>query len=289
VRLTLITGSTGFIGRHLVDRLSKEGRGLVSLSKSPSDNTIAVDLTCNLKTKKIISNYPIEAVVHLAGNVKSIRSSSDIDDEIDMAVNVMSALTPPCRFIYLSTADEYETNPISLTEDANLQPINLYAQAKFRTRQALELESKKKGIELITLRPFLVYGLHQSKHMFISQLLNAAINNEIFTYSARNKVRDFIHVACLVSAISALLDCKFNIGGVYNVGTGIGTSLPEIVQIVENELGVKVNFKRDMELGLNTPDILVSNSEKLQKIIGWRPEIEISKGLPELIRAICSK
>jgi nucleoside-diphosphate-sugar epimerase len=287
--LILITGSTGFIGRHLVNKLSKEGKDIISLSKSPSTDTIAVDLTCSSKTKRIVSCYSIETVVHLAGNVKSISTSADIDNEINMAVNVISALNAPCRFIYLSTADEYATSNVAVNEDANLWPVNMYAQAKFRTREALEVESKRRGIELIVLRPFLVYGLHQSKHMFISQLLNAIKNNYIFVYSARNKRRDFIHVSCLVAAISALVNHKASINGVFNIGTGIGTPLPEVVKIVGNELGIKVNFKRDKTLGVDTPDILVSNSEKLQKTVGWRSEIEISQGLPELIRAIYSK
>jgi nucleoside-diphosphate-sugar epimerase len=279
----LITGATGFIGQHLVDKLSQEGRELVLLSKRPSNNTIAVDLSCDTETKKIISDYQIKTVVHLASNVRSIRSNSDIDNEIDMAINVMSALKSPCRFIYLSTADEYATSPTALTENANLQPINPYAQAKFRTRQALEIESKRKGVELVILRPFLVYGLRQPSHMFISQLLDSIKNNKIFVYSARKKLRDYIHISDLIKAISMLIDFRSDIGGIYNVGTGIGTPLSKVIQLVESELNIKIKSERDAKLGLNNPDILVSNSEKLEKKIGWKSTIEFSQGLSELI------
>jgi len=281
----LITGATGFIGRHLVDKLSQEGRELVPLSKRSSNNTIAVDLSCGAETQNIISDYQIKTVVHLASNVRSIYSNSDINNEIDMAINVMSALKSPCRFIYLSTADEYATSPDILTENANLQPVNLYAQAKFRTRQALEAESKRRGMELVILRPFLVYGPRQPSHMFISQLLDSIKDNKVFVYSARKKVRDYIHVLDLIKAISMIIDFRSDVGGVYNVGTGVGTSLSKVIQLVESELNIKIKFERDVKLGLSDPDILVSNSEKLEKKIGWKSAIEFSQGLSELINA----
>ncbi len=280
----VITGATGFIGQHLVDELSKEERDLHLLSKGGSDNSISIDLDCNSETNRVISNYNARIVVHLASDVRSIRSSIDVDKETSMAINVISALKPPCRFIYLSTADEYASSPNLISEDANLDPANLYAKAKFKTRKALEIEAQKIGIELIILRPFLVYGTCQPAHMFIPQLLKSINNNKVFVYSARRKVRDYVHVSDVVKAIRMLIDCKENVGGTYNIGTGVGTSLSEVVRMVESNIGNVINVERDFKLGMDNPDILVANSKKVETVIDWRPRVDLQQGLSELVK-----
>jgi nucleoside-diphosphate-sugar epimerase len=284
----LITGATGFIGQHLINELSKKERDLNLISRGGANNSISVDLTCNSETNKIISSCNVGIVVHLASSVRAIRSSIDVDKEISMAINVISALKPPCRFIYLSTADEYASSPNLISENANLDPANLYAKAKFRTRKALEAEAQKIGIELIVLRPFLVYGLYQPAHMFIPQLLKSINDNEVFVYSSRRKVRDFIHVSDIVKAIRMLIDYKENISGTYNIGTGVETSLSKAIKMVENKTGKIINIERDARLGIDNPDIIVANSKKIETKIGWRPEVSLQKGLSELIKGNCS-
>ncbi len=279
----LITGSTGFIGQHLVNELSNKEKDLVLLSRNSSNDVISVNLACTSETSKVISNFQIETVVHLASNVRLIRSNLDVDNEINMAINVMSSLRPPCRFIYLSTADEYASNSNLISEDANLKPLNLYAEAKLKARRALEIEATKTGIELVILRPFLVYGPYQPTHMFIPQLLKSIGSNKVFTYSARRKVRDYIHVSDLIKAIEILINYKGNISGIYNVGTGIGTSLSKVVQMVEDKISFKLNSEMDIRLGLDNPDVLIANSEKLKNKTGWHPIIGLSQGLSKLI------
>ena len=282
--LILVTGATGFVGGHLVNELSQQERGLVLVSRQGANSTIPLDLTCRQEVGKVISNLNITTVIHLASGVRSIQSNTDIDQEISMAINVISTLKPPCRFIYLSTADEYASSPYPISEEAELNPTNLYAKAKLRTREQLEMVAKNMEVELIVLRPFLVYGLRQPEHMIIAQLLSSISNKNKFVYTKRKKIRDYVHVSDVVKAIVMLIDCKENVGGTYNIGTGVGTSLSEVVRMVESDIGNVINVERDSKLGMDNPDILVANSKKIEVVIDWHPRVDLQQGLSELVK-----
>ena len=284
----IVTGSTGFIGKHLVSTLSQEKRDLHLLSRKGKDGSMSIDLNCVHEVDAVFAACNADTVVHLASDVRSIQSEKDIACEANMAINVMSAIQNSCRFIYLSTADEYSSSPNPISENGELHPINPYARAKFEARKALETKAKEMNLELVVLRPFLVYGMGQPPHMFIPQLLKSIIDDKVFHYSARRKIRDYVHVSDVVQAIRLLVDCETDIGGVYNIGTGIGTSLSEVIKIVENKIGQTLNVERDQSLGVSNPDRLVSDSERIKKEIGWQPKIELSCGLSDLIETTCA-
>lgn len=282
--LILITGATGFIGGHLVNKLSQQERSLALVSRHGSDISTSLDLTLKRETNEVVSSLAVRTVIHLASGVRSIQSNADIDREVDMAINVLSALKPPCRFIYLSTADEYISNACPISEEAELGPVSMYAKAKFKTREKLEVMAAKMGVELIVLRPFLAYGPFQPKHMFISQLLASVSNKTRLVFSQKKKVRDYVHVSDVVRAIVMLIDCKENVGGTYNIGTGVGTSLSEVVRMVESNIGNVINVERDSKLGMDNPDILVANSKKIEVVIDWYPRVDLQQGLSELVK-----
>mgnify|MGYP002149587822 CR=1 FL=1 len=274
----LITGASGFIGRNLVAFLDNQGQASVSFSRERG-----VSLLDRSSLRNYFSNQNFTSVVHLASKVKGIKTAKDIESETQMAVNALSLLGSGSRFIYISTADIYDECETPLVESSAVVPINRYAVAKLQSEKALRIEASKRGVDLVILRPSLVYGADTPPGMFLSDLYESVTSSSLFVYSADNIIRDFIHVSDVCCAIHTLIISQNDVSGVYNLSTGIGTSLESIVCFVRTYIKKDIQTDRRKESENMVSPYLVLNSKKLQNSIPWKPVIPIGVGLREIL------
>jgi len=140
-------------------------------------------------------------------------------------------------------------------------------------------EALKRGIDLILLRPSLVYGPDSPPGMFLSDLYESIKNSTVFSYSSESINRDFINILDLCSAIFKIITHPEKLCGIYNLSTGIGTSLEDIVNLVHKDIERGLVIERNSFSEKSANPYLVLSSDKLQKSIDWKPMISPVIGL----------
>jgi nucleoside-diphosphate-sugar epimerase len=271
----LITGASGFIGRSLVNYLDSHGQASVSFVRGTGKR----NLLDRESLRQYFTAHNFTTVVHLASRVRNIKTKRDVKNEKEMAVNVLSLLDTGARFIYLSTADVYQQSDFLLEESSTLAPVNIYAQAKMQTEKSLMSEASKRGIDLILLRPSLVYGPDSPPGMFLSDLYESVKNSTVFSYSPKLITRDFINILDLCSAIFKIITHPEKLCGIYNLSTGIGTSLESMVNLVHKDIKRGLVIERSSFSKKSANPYLVLSSDKLQNSIDWKPLISPVIGL----------
>jgi UDP-glucose 4-epimerase len=299
----VVTGGAGYIGSVTAHLLGRRGYGVVivdDLSRGYEHNVRGLPFhKLNLletgALADLLSRERVDAVVHFAAY--SAVGESTRKPELYFLNNdggsasLLSAMIQANvkRLVFSSTAAVYGTpNMVPIPEDHALHPVNPYGESKVLVEKMLKWLDSCRGLHSIALRYFNACGgdpesglgeEHEPETHLIPLLLRAVISGNPMTIFGDDYdtpdgtcIRDYIHVADLAEAHVAAIE-KLLTGGasdVFNVGTGAGQSVREVLRAVEQVTGRKVPH----DIGprrAGDPAILVANSEKLQRLLGWKP------------------
>ena len=299
----LVTGGAGYIGSHTVYFLRKRGHSVVvvdNLSRGDRANVPerilrVVDLRDTAEIKSILKEERCEAVIHFAAYI-SVGESTKAP-ELYFANNVggSSSLFEAMqqagvnKLVFSSTAAAYGNPPrVPITEDQPIAPINPYGDSKVMVERMIELLDRYRGFRSIRLRYFNACGAepeaglgerHDPETHLIPLVLRAVLTGEPVTVFGEDYdtpdgtcIRDYIHVSDLAEAHIKAVEHLLNNGAdaVFNVGTGLGHSVREVLSAVEKVSGRKVPYvsgpRREGD-----PPRLVADSQKLQRTLAWKP------------------
>ena len=313
----VITGSSGYIGSHLVPKLADEGvnciiccrdktkqeylENIVSdVNKNKTDKSFCSFVNLDLLNEKDINklfheNKPIDSVIHLSGaayNSESIVNPRKYyDNNVLASRNLINSMLDNNinNLLYVSTASVYSgKNSGRVTERGTVLPKTPYAKTKFMVEQMIndyKIYQLKSGI----LRLFNVAGAHSEKDLDIGRnvitlLLKLIKDNRLFTLMGNNYptpdgtcIKDFIHIDDVVNAIykaaSKLME-KDSVSEVFNLGTGAGTSLGELVrksiEISGKDLMIRIGARAEGEV-----PSLIANNKKIKQELKWSPQKNI--------------
>jgi UDP-glucose 4-epimerase len=241
----LITGAAGFIGSHIADKLVDEGHlviGLDDLSSGKLENVnkqvafFQLDLS---QIETLFERFEIDLVIHCAAQT-DVRVS--IDDPIfDAMENIFGSLSVleamkkfGCeRIIFFSSGGAVYSpeNEYPLTEDSEIGPLSPYGISKYTIENYVKFYMNMHGLKAATsiVRLSNVYGPRNEKGI-INLALNKFKKGETLELYGGAQTRDYIHVSDVVSAIDIII--KNNFCGVYNIGTGIETSLNDLMDLI---------------------------------------------------------
>ena len=193
------------------------------------------------------------------------------------------------RFVFSSTAAVYQSSEEPLTEDSPIGPTNVYGQTKLMTEQALEWYRKIHGLHFAALRYFNASGAlpgrgeaHQPESHLIPRVLSVPlgklksinINGNDYPTPDGTCIRDYIHIADLVSAHLLALDAlKEKDGLIYNLGSGNGYSVREVIETAHKVTGHKIPATESPRRPGDSAR-LVASSEKIRRELGWKPKHE---------------
>ncbi|NOX98120.1 MAG: NAD-dependent epimerase/dehydratase family protein, partial [Nitrospirae bacterium] len=251
----LVTGGAGFIGSNLVDRLIKEGHEVVivddlSTGLERNLNPEAKFYKMDIREEKLAEVFATEKpdfVSHHAAQMDVRRSVRE--PMFDAAVNILGSLNiiENCRkhkvkkIIYISTGGAVYGEPDYLPVDEKhpIEPECQYGISKHTVEHYLHLYKLTYGLNYTVLRYPNVYGPRQNPHgeagvnaIFIGKMLK----NEVPTIFGDGKqLRDYVYVDDVVKA--NLLSLERGEGQIYNIGSGIGTSVNKIYQTLQGILG----------------------------------------------------
>ena len=241
----LVTGGAGFIGSHLVDRLSPENKvivlddlssgSLVNLEKNKDQVTfIKGDVLDRALLEDIVAE--VELVFHLAANVGNIKSIEDPYFDMDVNIRGTINLLEAClnsnikRLVYSSSGAIFgEAKYLPIDEEHPLNPESPYAVSKLAAEKYCFAFHKVHGVPTTALRYFNVYGPRQDTSEYanaISIFLNRIKDGESLTIFGDGKqTRDFVFIEDVVTANLLAATQSAAVGEIFNIATGQATSV----------------------------------------------------------------
>jgi UDP-glucose 4-epimerase len=303
--LILVTGGAGFIGSHLCEGLLGEGyqvRVLDDLSVGSIEN---IPRECEFIPGSVLdpailkkATRNVAAICHEAARV-TIRGSVDQFCE-DAETNLMGTLLllksagsqGVRKFIYASSMAVYSDSEKAqlISESHPTVPASPYGIAKLAAEQYVLMMSPQMGIDPVVLRYFNTFGVRQTFTpyvgvitIFITQLLN---KQPITIFGDGKQTRDFVHVSNIVQA--NLLALKNNASGIFNVGSGKGTTVLEIAELLKSKLHpdaiVKFEPSRPEELRNSVADV-----KRARSVLKYQPRTNLKVQIDEVIDYLQSK
>lgn len=253
----------------------------------------------------ILKRFKVKSVIHMAAKTSVPESQAKPFDYFQNnfveTLNLLEAMTKTGvkKLIFSSTAAVYgnpDAKDIPLKETAPTQPVNAYGQSKLMVEDVLKRLHELKLVDYIAFRYFNVAGtdpqnrigpdLSTDPHL-IPVVVNAAagkkppiqVNGNDFATRDGTGVRDYIHVKDLSDAHLRGLDYLESHDGVgesLNLGSKQGFSVKEVIQDAEKVIGKAVPAQ-DAPRRPGDPDTLIADSEKAQKLLGWKPQHDLAE------------
>ncbi|MEN6534224.1 MAG: UDP-glucose 4-epimerase GalE [Bryobacteraceae bacterium] len=300
----LVTGGAGYIGSHTVNLLIQKGHDPVvvdNLSRGHRHSVDArrlqvLDLTDTAALETLIRREGIQAVIHFAGYIavgESVREPEMyFANNVGGSISLLTAMQRAGvgRLVFSSTAAYYGIpERIPIPEDAPAAPVNPYGESKVMVERLLGWLDRCRGVRSVCLRYFNACGAdphaglgeeHDPETHLIPLLLRAVMTGNPVTVFGDDYdtpdgtcIRDYIHVCDLAEAHISALDYLLSDGptAAFNVGTGKGYSVLDVIQAVEEATGKPVprviGPRREGD-----PPVLVADSTKLRHAFGWEPQ-----------------
>jgi len=297
----LVTGGAGYIGSVIVERLAEDGYSPViydSLVKGHAAGIpagvpfIQADVLDTDTLRKTLRTYEIEAVIHMAGLIEVGLSVSNperfFEANVGGSISVVRAMVDAGvrRLVFSSTAALYgDADVMPLTEEVPTCPTNPYGESKLMVEQMLATVAPAHHMVCTALRYFNAAGatathgeMHEPETHLIPLVLQAAASNQTvrifgtdYPTADGTAVRDYIHVLDLAGAHLLALHIARPGLHVYNVGTGQGYSVRQIIEMSRAVTGCALPIE---ELPRRAGDqvMTIASSAKIRTELGWSPE-----------------
>lgn len=309
---SLVTGGAGFIGSHLVDALASRGDEVLVLddfSTGKRENLAAavdlgvtateLDITDSEGVLEAIRSFSPQRVFHLAAQIDVRKSMADPGFDVRLnvlgTVNVLegAARAGAERFVFTSSGGTVygegagREDELPFTEDAPNRPDSIYGESKLAAEGYVGFYSRDRGLPGVTLRLANVYGPRQdpaTEAGVVAIFSQKAIDGRRpDVFGTGKQTRDYIHVADVVAALLAA-DASDG-SGPFNVGTGVETTVLELVELIAQATG-RQGFEPEFEPE-REGEVLrnVLNTDRAERELGWRAERNLEDGLQETLAA----
>jgi GDP-4-dehydro-6-deoxy-D-mannose reductase len=323
----LVTGAGGFVGQWLCSELLRDGWDVhgATLTGAPAGGTLQdwqrdavfwhdADLRDSAEVETVIEASKPDAVFHLAGI--STAQAADENPDVAWSTNVRAAevlldliatrraagtLDP--AVVIVGSGEEYGAHEgtTPLREDAELRPATLYARTKVEQETVALARAKAAGIRVIAARPFNHSGPGQPATFLMPALVNRAREafekrRDTIPIGNSTPVRDFLHVEDVVRAY-IYLALRGVPGEVYNVCSGVGTSVADLANMVIDAVGqsMRWGFEGNLPAVRAVPDpalervvdvpVLVGDPAKLMQTTTWEPKNALDMLIDSVIYA----
>jgi len=304
----LVTGAGGFVGQHLVQKLVNQNFEVyaASYTKHPelselldNDHILVGDLTDYQYAEQLIKTTQPTIIYHLAAlsivhtNVESAKRA--LENNLALQYNLLEAIkthSPSTRLIAISSGNIYgrvKESELPIKETTPIRPLNSYAVSKYSQEMLALQYYYAYDMDVVILRPFNHTGPGQTDNFVIPAFahqfadIKSGKKEPVISVGNLNTARDFTDVSDMVDAyILASTNCQS--GQIYNIGAGQASKISEILALMSEISGLKVEIQEDKSRvrGVDVP-VLMADSSKFRGITGWEPKISFKTTLKSVL------
>lgn len=289
----LLTGASGFVGRHVLQELQKNRRYEVhALSRSAQKDHGNIcwhvcDLFADQQVTSVLKSVKPEKMIHLAWETEPGQywTSEKNKDWFEASCFLLKNFVENGgkRFVGAGTCAEYLwSNDVLDEKETPLKPESLYGVAKRDFFCHLKNFSSENNLSYAWGRLFFCYGPGERQERLIPSMVKTFFRKQIFDCRTPNVERDFLHVSDIARAFCFVLDSDLT--GAFNICSNQNMKIKEIVRqcAAYCEAQNLVKIKND---SIDKMDRVVGNNQVLKRI-GWTPKVSLEDGLKEYIEKL---
>ncbi|MGL4395324.1 MAG: NAD-dependent epimerase/dehydratase family protein [Hyphomicrobium sp.] len=314
-RTALVTGASGFIGRHLVAALRDDSYDIVALVRragsavdrdcADSDRSLIREIVCpSWSTEALaatLENISADAVFHMAAYGVT---PSDRDADIMHAVNVAAAETlvrfaARCGAVMVSAGSsaEYREPPDGhpIDETAEIETEKLYGRSKAAGAERAVAIAADLRVPIAHLRLFNVYGPGEAEHRLLPTLVSHLLDKRRVPLSPGLQLRDFVFVGDAVDALKVaarhLQANRQSAPAIWNICSGRGTRVRDIAEMAAHALAANPELLGfgDVAMRPGEVPILIGSPERFYAATGWRCRFDLESGIARTVDALAAR
>ena len=305
-----VIGASGYIGSKLVNKLTDSGCNVIrssrrdTITNGDSEFVMAeldsLDFWLNIVEKS-------DVIIHLAGNTSINVANDNPALDLNSSVVPIYRLIEACkilrkrpRVVFASTVTTYGfTDNLPVSEATAENPESFYDLHKFFVERQLVLATKLNICDGVSLRLANVYGPSSANSSandrgILNKIIGLALAGDIVSlYGGGNYIRDYIYIDDVVDAFILASISSKSVGEVFNVGSGVGTSVRDAFNAVTQEVYRQTNKiieMKDVPWPENSPKIDMRNFtasiKKAHKYLGWSPKVSLQTGIATTVKSI---
>jgi UDP-glucose 4-epimerase len=285
-KLILVTGASGFVGRHLAAELKRRGAEVVPLDKQEQNPVDIRDWQSVSAFGRKFGN--IDIVYHLAA-LMLVPYSFENPREL-YEVNVLGTLNilELCRvhnvkkLVFASSYVYGNPQYLPIDEAHPLNPSSPYARSKVIGEDLCKAYHEDYGLNCIILRPFNIYGEGQSDNFLIPTILKQLASGQVELTDPEPK-RDFLYISDAIAAYVKAGEYDESDFEIFNIGTGVSYSVRVVADRILEAWGktVEVSYKHQKRRG-EIMDV-VATTQKAKGKLGWEPKVAFEDGIKRCV------
>jgi len=303
----LVTGSDGFIGSHLVERLVRDGRSVRAftcynsfgswgwLDTLPAEVLKSIEVVMGDVRDSLSVDDAVKGcsgILHLAALIAipfSYRApESYVDVNVRGTLNIVSAARrhQVTKVVVTSTSEVYGTAQfVPITEEHPVVGQSPYSASKIGADQIALSFYRSFGTPVAVARPFNTYGPRQSTRAVIPTIITQiAAGQRVIRLGAITPTRDFNFVTDTAAGLIAVFDSPNSVGEVINLGSGYEISVGDTAKLIAEVMGVNLEIQTDQDrLRPQNSEVerLLADASKAKKLLGWGPRFGGREGLKQ--------
>ncbi|WP_102347709.1 GDP-mannose 4,6-dehydratase [Bacillus sp. Marseille-P3661] len=300
-----ITGSNGFVGRHLINLLSQRGHTVFAgvhenIEKFPSAVKVHhINILDQNRLYELLKEIKPDAIIHLAALSKVPDSWEDPVKTFNIntigSIHLIQAaqkISPDVKILTVGSSEEYGltgTIGTPLTEEHPCFPQNPYASSKLSMGQVVLQLAKKNQQTIIHVRPFNHFGPQQPRGFVISDFasqiaqIEKGLSQPFIKVGDLSAIRDFTDVRDVVNAYILLLENNVETG-IYNICSGVSRSikdcLDELIKLASCPVQVIVDKHKFRPLQV---PVFLGSYKKINEKVNWKPDISFEQSLQDTL------
>ena len=275
-----VTGSSGFVGKHLVNALKKNNVNVVELD---------IDRGFDLSKSDDIKRVPkFDIIIHLAAK-SFVPHSFEKPFEFYynnylFTLNVLElARGFDAKVIFVSSYLYGEPEYLPIDEKHPLKPHNPYAQTKLICEKLCEGYNRDFMVPIVILRPFNLYGFGQNENFLIPSIIKQINNGRIELNDPMPK-RDLLYIDDFVQALIKITNSDFKGVDVFNIGSGVSLSVEDIVKTIKDVMHIDAEIVFKNIYRPNEVMDTIASIVKIKNYLKWEPKLSFRKGIEEWIK-----
>jgi nucleoside-diphosphate-sugar epimerase len=294
MRKVLVTGASGFIGRHTIDTLVRQGFEVHAVGSNPASVSISRDchwhitnLVNTSEIKPLLEKVKPSHLLHLAWYAVPGKYWTALDNFgwVQTSLELLRQFQEQggTRVVMAGTCAEYDWKYGYCSEFVTPKnPDSPYGICKNVLHEMVASHSKLTGLSSAWGRIFLLYGFHEHPNRLVSSVIRSLLSGDPALCSHGNQIRDFLHVQDVADAFVALLES--NISGAVNIASGKPIRIKEIIHKIGDKLGRSDLIRLGAIPASNQEQqFLVADVNRLSQEVGWCPQYDLDLGLEKTI------